>query len=189
MLAPSSLVLVGTTAGEIVALDVMKAWLRVEHDEQDDLIGALVTTAVQRYEAYLNRALMAETWELRLDGFPEGAIALERPPVRSVVSVRYVDGDGALQTLAPEGYRLLGLGTDDARVAPALGAAWPGAYAAEESVLVRFAAGGPTDLPEPIRTALKLRVSNLFEHPDGGGTALSAAERDLLAPYRDPVLA
>ena len=52
---------------EPVTLDVAKAYLRVEHDQDDGLIDSFIAAARASIEAYTSRALVRQKWQLTLN--------------------------------------------------------------------------------------------------------------------------
>jgi uncharacterized phiE125 gp8 family phage protein len=92
----------------------VKAHLRVDFTDDDDLIDALIQAAVSHLDGWtgiLGRCLMEQTWRQDYDAFMP-CMRLPLYPVISVVSVKYDDVDGVEQTIAPSNYDLLvdGLG-------------------------------------------------------------------------------
>src|SRR6185295_19907165 len=57
-------------AVEPVTLAEAKLFLRVEHDDDDDLIAALVAGSRIHVEAQTRRALITQTWRLTRDAWP-----------------------------------------------------------------------------------------------------------------------
>ncbi|MEN0040484.1 MAG: hypothetical protein AAF764_04020 [Pseudomonadota bacterium] len=102
--------LVTAPASPVVDLTTLKAWLRVEHSDEDDLITELEQAAVAVLDGWsglLGRCLVTQTWALDLVDFvgrmmPKGggACGIELPfPDTSEVVVTYLDADGVEQTL------------------------------------------------------------------------------------------
>jgi uncharacterized phiE125 gp8 family phage protein len=185
-----------------VSLDDAKRHLRVDHDDDDGLIAGLVDSAAGNLDSaspgWLGRALRPQTWELRLDAFPCGPIVLPHPPLISVESIKYDDGDGVEQDLVVDvGYRVFAGGAWKSRIEPVYGGSWPWARCDHESVRIRYIAGyAPADgdtpdaLPPPIRAAVLLMVGDLYAHRESvaaGGLAripVSATVDALLTPLR-----
>src|SRR5882672_4533712 len=92
-------------AAEPLLLAETKTHSRISTVSEDALIGAMIAAAREEVENELGRALITQTWEKYLDAFPD-AIELFYPPVQSIVSVKYNDSNGALQTLDPSQYML-----------------------------------------------------------------------------------
>src|SRR6185369_8190715 len=96
----SSLYLIAAPESAVVSLDDMKEHLRVDADntDDDDVIDAFTAATTQHLDGrdgLLGRALIDQTWELRLSWFPcYGLLRLPLPPLIEVVSVKYIDADG-----------------------------------------------------------------------------------------------
>ena len=72
-------------AVEPVTLGEAKAYLRVEHDADDDVIAALIAGARVHVEAQTRRALITQSWRLIRDAWPaDGRVAVL--PCRSASS-------------------------------------------------------------------------------------------------------
>lgn len=181
------LYLITAPTDEVVSLEEAKAQLRITDADSDEMIEALIDAAVMQIDpaggGWLARAIRPQTWELRLDGFPcyyqryvnrAYEMALPYPPLISVDSVKYDDGDGVEQTLVDGvGYRVFGVGSFcKASIAPIYNGSWPTSVRSDpESVRVRFTCGydpsfgnsPPVDqLPAPIKQAVLLMVRYLF---------------------------
>lgn len=187
-----SLHLITAPTEEVVTLAEAKANLRQTSNQFDDLIQALIDSAVAQLDpasnGWLGRALRPQTWELRSDGFPYGYygsgydrnfrrndfLELPYPPLISVVSVKYDDRNGAEQTLVQDtDFRVIGGGLRKSCIAPVFNSVWPSARCDVESVRVQFKCGyataSPDPLPQPIKQAVLLAVRDLW----------SLAERNL----------
>lgn len=182
------LTLVTGPIAEPVTLAEVKLWARIDVAADDDLITALITAARRLLEQQYGRALLTQTWTLSLDEFPGGSgwywswldgrpsryqgtdysrpvIYLPRPPCVSVTSVEYIDGGGTLQTLSSTLYQV-DTTQEPARIAPAYGCVWPVTRCPQtQAVRVTYIAGygdAPGDVPETIKTALKLTVASWY---------------------------
>jgi len=171
-----------------VSLSEAKAHLRVDHDDQDDLITAQIKAATAYLDGYagiLGRALITQTWRQDFAGFA-GRLPLPVSPVIAVVGVSYFDADNVQQTLDPGFYDLFAEARG-AHVTLRPGQSWPATFRRTDAVSVTFTAGYgvAADVPEPIRQAILLIVQRLF---DGADTEIDVAiERTvhaLIAPYR-----
>lgn len=123
-----------------VDLNDAKAQLKLDESvtADDDLITRYIRAAVRRAERFTGRSLITQTLEMVLDTFP-AAIDLPRPPIRSISSITYVDGDGATQTLAADQYVL-----DDNVIRPAFNVTWPTPRNQDRAVTVTYVAGYST---------------------------------------------
>jgi len=165
-----ALIRITAPASDPVTLEETKDHIHVDHDDEDARIADFIRTAAQRLDGRngsLGRCLITQTWKLTLDRFPP-EITVPLPPCQSVTSITYADPDGATQTLDPSEYQVIGLyDADPARIRPAFGKAWPSCRTVAEGIAITFVAGfgdDPEDVPEPIRTAIKMHVGHLFEH-------------------------
>lgn len=151
---------------EPVTLTEAKLHMRVDHDEDDTLIAALVQGAREQVEAMSRRALVTQTLELRLAGWPgSDAILLPRPPLATVTSVKYTDTDNVEQTFASSNYT--------AHTAPEPGGVWlrsgkgwPSASLAPgPSIAVRYTAGygARTAVPQCYKQAILLLAAHWYE--------------------------
>lgn len=204
----ASRALITPPAAPILSLVDAKKHLRVDFSDDDDLIQAMIDTAVAQLDpaagGSLGRALRPQTWELRLHGFATRGIALPYPPLISIVSFKYDDMDGTEQTLvANTDYRILGLGTLQKQVvAPLYNRIWPNARPGPETVRIRFTSGYPAadpdadpvvldTLPPPVFAWLKLYVGSLYENRESfvGGAREAIVELppqvlQMLSTYR-----
>lgn len=154
----------------------------------------LIKAARQACEQELEMSLVAKTLEVAQDSFYQGvgwfdqalwqwrrptAIELTQGPIRSIVSVTYVDSDGNDVVLAADQYRLNSYASPVVLI-PAYNVTWPSARCDVGSVRVRYTVGYPsTDsppevVPEPIRQAMHLCIKHWFENR-------SAVEENTLA--------
>ena len=78
---------------EPVTLAEAKLFLRVEHDDDDDLIAALIAGSRIHIESQTRRALISQTWRLTRDVWPESGRLFVLPvPLVSLVAARiYTD--------------------------------------------------------------------------------------------------
>lgn len=142
MLAPVRTV---APTAHVVSLEEAKLFLRVDGNDEDDLITTLRDMAVEQLDGWagiLGRCLVTQTWRQDLGGFPvEDRIRLPLRPVASVSSVTYYDASNASQTLATSVYA--GPFTDElgAYIVLKFGQSWPVTYAREDAVSVTFVAG------------------------------------------------
>lgn len=160
-------------ASEVVTLQQAKAWLRVDGDEEDALISGLIAAAVAHLDGWsgvLGRALEEQTWERKLDGFPSGDLLLPLGPVVEVVSVAYVNGEGAAQVMPAESYTVE-LHSTCAWVRPVDG--WPEG----RSVAVTWVAG--EGCPEPIRQAIRMLVAHWHRNREAVGPVGAAGVAEI----------
>ena len=156
-------------------------------------IEALTESAVAMLDgpqSKTRRALLSQTWTLCLDSFLT-EIPLRLPPVQSIVSVKYRDTAGYLQTLGASKYKLSGARSWDPIVAPAYGETWPAIRGDKGSVIVEFIAGygsGLGDVPPELRQAIRMLVAHWYAEREAVGFAtphaLPLGVADLIQPFR-----
>lgn len=171
-------------AAEPVTLAEAKLHLRVTDAAEDALIALYITAARESCEDRLDTTLPTTSWRLTLDAFPD-AIRLVRGPLASVDAVRYIDANGALQTLAPQDYTVDTASTLG-YVVPTYGKAWPATRDQVNAVEVDFTAGRAS-VPAPLKAWMLLAVGDMYANREGSTdkptVPHSFADR-LLDPYR-----
>ncbi len=183
----SVVVITGPTHG--ISLAKVKAHLRVDHSDDDTLIAAYVSAVVGHIDGpygWLDRAVFPQTLELRQNVFGSEPIRLPYGPATAITSIKYVDPDGAEQTLSGAGYVL----TNDGFVNLAYNASWPNIRGDAEGVRIRYTAGFAA-LPPAILSAILLMVGDLYAFREtaqigsvSGRIPMSPAVDSLLAPFR-----
>lgn len=142
--------------------------LRVANEGGDnELIYRLIRTATEQAEVYTQRALIPQTWQLILSGFPaSGRIVLPRLPVISVESFSYLDGDGESHTLSGSPAEYLIVTGKRVEVRPLVGESWPtSVYSVPNAVTITYRAGYQhvNQIPAEIITGICLMVGELYK--------------------------
>jgi uncharacterized phiE125 gp8 family phage protein len=136
-----TLKLINGPAEEPVSLALAKLAAKVEHSVDDELFTQILIPGVRRQaEHELNRPLITQEWERVLDAFPCNELKLGKPPVQSIVHVKYIDVDGVERTLASSAYSL-DADTDPGWLCPAIDTVWPDTLVTANAVRVRFLCG------------------------------------------------
>src|SRR3954453_21812188 len=79
-----------------------KAFLRVEHDDDDAVIAALIAAARGHVEALSRRALLVQRWRCVLDAWPaNGRLDPRVGPLGGVIAGRVYDQGNTAHALAP----------------------------------------------------------------------------------------
>jgi uncharacterized phiE125 gp8 family phage protein len=144
-----------------ISLSDAKSFLRVDHDDDDDLISLLIEAGQSHVEAITG---------LKLD---QGAVTMTFPdwlstshfttgPVQSITSISYLDRQGADETLDPDQYALRANGLKAGLRQPA-GIRWPD-HARDESAITIEVVSGYADgeLPAAVRQAALLVLGDLY---------------------------
>lgn len=184
---------VAPPAGEPVAIEELRQFLRVAHEEDDALIARLARAARERVEEETGRALLPQSWRMAAD-VEEGrcasgfrVFALRRPPYLSFIEARIVRDDGTSVALSPDDVRVdaergeVWLRIDAALLAVRrawrpVEIVWRAGYADEDAV------------PDAVKTAILLMTASSYERRDAVGApeaAKPAGVYALLAPFRD----
>lgn len=170
-------------ATEPITTAEAKAFLRVEHAEDDALIGALIAAAREAVERHTARALLTQTRRAYYDA-AEARLPLVLPygPVQSVTAAYTHDAGGTETAVSAGAYYLAG---DRIALSPSTDAAsWPTYERGADALSAVFVAGyGDTaeDVPEQARLAVRYLVADYYENRLSAGEVSPRVER-LLAP-------
>lgn len=188
MLTP---VLVTPPATLAVTLAEVKDHLRIEHDDHDGKLTALIRAAVDHLDGWrgtLGRALITQGWRVDMACFVD-PIRLPLLPIDTAsIAVSYLPSTGgAAVALDPAAIEI----AEDALgvlITRASGASWPSPATRLDAVRVAFDAGyGPSsgDVPPAIRTALTFQVALGYEpHTPAEAEQKQRAIERLLANFR-----
>ena len=164
----------------------------------DPEITGWITAARQYCETFTHRALITQTYDLKLDSFPwnspgyvdagqigVGAIGIPKAPLQSVTSLTYIDTNGAVQTWDSSNYTVdapAGPWAAPGRLVPAWSIYYPVCRTVPNAIVVRFVAGygAASAVPYPIKQAMKLLIGNWYVNHEAG--ALFRGTADVL-PY------
>lgn len=167
-----------------------KAHLRVDHNDEDEKIEALISAATSYLDGrsgVLHRCIVAQTWELTLDEFPTEEIEIPLGPVQSVTAVTYVDLSGATQTVSLTDY-YVDVTSPTAWIVPQI--EWPNTMQAANAVAVSFVAGtSVSSVPAAIKHAILLLVGHWFDNRNAVNvgnisSSLPFTVDALIAPFR-----
>lgn len=158
------------------------------------LISRLITTARQLCEQKLDMSLVEKTLEIAQRSFHcPCPIELPQGPVRSIVSVKYLDADGVDTTLDPSRYRISPYASTVVLMR-AYNVDWPTARCDVDSIRVRYTAGYPSSdsppqtVPKPILQAMHLYIAHYYGHreavDDNTLMELPLGARHLLSDFR-----
>jgi uncharacterized phiE125 gp8 family phage protein len=159
------------------------AHCRVEGEDNDPEIATLaiyLASAVAHVENYTGLKLVTQTIAAKCDSFDDMA-RLPFAPVNTVVSIVYIDTNGATATLDTTVYELRADGLETSiELKP--NQTWP-ARQAGTRIVTTMTVGG-TETADPIRHAILILTSEAFERREpvavGGMTTVDA----LLVNYR-----
>ena len=160
-----------------LTLTEVKLHLRVDHSDEDALIGILQGAAVDTCQQLTGRSIMAQGWKLTLNGWAD-AVRLPYPEISAVSSIKYFDEDGAQQTLDPSMYELIGDAVHKTSGAtyPEL---WDGPGVVEINYTAGYSAGNEAAqqaaVPYGIKAWLLLTIGTLYANRESVQTGVSVA--------------
>lgn len=150
---------------EPVTLAEIKAHSVVDFVDDDALLDIYARTARERVEKDTGICLIDQVWLQGLECF-EDEIKLLKTPNATVVSIKYLDADGAEQTLATEDYAV-GERFGVTRICPAYGKSWPAIRAGLNAITIEFTAGFGEDgnaVPALLKQAIMVMAEHLYEN-------------------------
>jgi uncharacterized phiE125 gp8 family phage protein len=174
---------------EPLSLAEAKAFLRVETDDDDALISALIAAARLHVESQTQLALITQRWRMVFDCWPRhGRIAVRPAPLKAVDAARVFDAGGHAHPIDMQAF------------VPDLGASMLAFMPWSVPVTTRIAAGieidvtvgfgdAAADVPEPLRQAIRLLVAHWYDNrgliaADRESAVMPASAAALIAPYR-----
>ena len=195
--ASMSKTMLSAPAAEPVSLDEAKAWLRIDGNEEDNLVSSLIEAARQMVERQTGLLLISQSWRLGMDKWPSGwPLALPLRPLLAVSAIRVYDHDDQPELIDPASYVLDGA-SDPARLIWRDDHPRPSPGRSCNGIEIDVEAGfgpDPANVPRPLRQAILLLVAHWFENRQplaphdlagrGEGREAPHMVRELLAPWR-----
>lgn len=147
-----------------IHLDELKDAARIDHTEHDAQLTAYLAEATDKLDGYsglLGRALVEQTWRLKLPCWPQ-RVRLPLLPVLSVARVGYFDSLGVGKTFAE--WRLVEA-DGWSWVEPETDSSWPTTAARSDAIEIDFVAGygAPGDVPPTLRGAIQLYAARRYD--------------------------
>ena len=176
-----------------VSMEDAKSHLRVDHADDDLMIGAYLMAAIEGLDgpgSLLNRGLITQAFACDLPCFPCGQIDLPMCSVTEVTTIKYLDSDGVSQTVPDTVWQLVTDNRFTAYLALKAGQVWPDTFGQDAAVSIEFKSGfGDTadDVPFPIKAAILLRTADLYKNREQTGDRQSyenPSYATLIASYR-----
>lgn len=134
---------------------------------QNDVIDSLIYSAEKYVEQWIGKTLVDTTYTYYFDSFNE---CLDFPigNVSSITSVEYIDSTEAYVVLSNTVYDLDNKSIVN-KITLKYGQEFPTPLPLPNAVRVTFVAGfgDASDVPEPIKTAVKIMVASMFEFREG----------------------
>ncbi|WP_108395761.1 head-tail connector protein [Devosia submarina] len=166
--------LLAGAAQEPVSLAEAKAYLRLDDEAEDGLVATLIGAARLHVEGITGRALLAQTWRMVLDQWPQnGQVKLPVTPFISVEQIIAYNNDGIGHTVPLAQFAR----EPDRLVLPRQLNGVP-VLRERHAIEIDYVAGfgtEPEDVPADLRQALLALVAYWFEHRDAVIVAGSGA--------------
>lgn len=150
-----------------VSIAECKRHMRIEHSDDDEIIGSLINVAVNYLDVtgMLGKAMITQTWAEYVD-FHATTVHLSITPVQSVSSIQYYDVNNVLQTDTLSNYYIIGT-KGYKTIYPKSGYSWPVTFKRDDAIKITYVVGfGDTaeSVPETVRHAIKMLVANYYEN-------------------------
>lgn len=174
---------------EPVDLDYLRDHLRIDDNEQDSYLSALLQSARDTAEQFIDGIIADREFELKLDAFSSEIILPCRPVDPSTITISYVAQDETTQTVDSFDYKSTDFGTS---IFPKVGESWPGTRRVSDAVTITFEAGfnaAKGEVPAAIKHAVVMIAATLYslpqDHIPGGGlSAVPMSSKFLLQPFK-----
>jgi uncharacterized phiE125 gp8 family phage protein len=181
-------ILLTPPAAEPLSLAEAKAFLRLETADDDPLIAAFISAARLHVETQTGLALITQSWRMALDCWPaNGRIAVRPAPLQALTAARVFDFDGEARAIDIQAF------VPDASTSTLSFIPWamPMPTRIAAGIELDIAAGFgdvASDVPEPIRQAIRILVAHWHENRAiVAGAEVAPAPSNaaaLIAPYR-----
>lgn len=147
----------------ILSLEECKAHLRVDDDDEDDLIAVFRDAAIDFVERHCAVKLKSTTGIMWVaDHFPResrAVLPLSMGPVTEITNVTWLDRSGAAASVLPSTLRI----TPRGDVLPAIGGTWPSNVGGDVSI--EFTAGYADGTSPPgLLSAVRLFLGHLYKN-------------------------
>jgi uncharacterized phiE125 gp8 family phage protein len=194
-----SILVTAEPAEEPITTAEAKSQARIDIADDDTLVASFIVAARLEAESWLGRRLVTQTIDTFFDCWPHvayytgtrQAIHLPGGPAQSITHIKYYDADGTLTTWDAASYYtdLNGLSP---RIALASGYSYPTLQTNRPAAIqVRSVVGygAASAVPAGIKTAIAMRVADLYEHREARLDAnMNAADNPtwvaIMSPYR-----
>ena len=152
-------------SNEAVLLAEAKSFLKIDSDDENDLITILSQAAREMVEMRTGRSLITQTRTIKMDYFPmTDTILLPNGPVASVSSVKYYDEDEVLQTMSATDY-WVDITSGISRIV--VKDNWPSTEDMPNAVVIVYVCGygaSSSYVPKPLKQAIYLIMAHLYEN-------------------------
>ncbi len=181
--------LITPPSAEPLTLAEVKAHLRLDGGDEDELLLSLMKTAQAFLEGETGLCLIAQSWRLYLDRWPrDGVMRILKSPLQAIQSVTVYGLDGEAVDVSLEDHLLDGAGRP-ARL-------WlrdpPSPGRAVNGIEIDFSAGygeAGTDVPDTLKRAMLIHIGHMFAFrgvisADQQPAGVPDGYERLIAPFR-----
>lgn len=170
------------TAPEVISLAVAKDHLKVDGDDENELISSYIDAAIEHAENYTGISIKEALYEYRFSSFPSEFL-FKTNPVQSIDSIVYLDENNAEQTLDASKYELVQ--TDRYFSTIIFEDDLPTLAASQKAVIINVSTGfEESKTPAVIKSAILLILGALYENRQDKIQKLPTASQSLLGAYR-----
>ncbi|HQY89783.1 MAG TPA: head-tail connector protein [Tepidisphaeraceae bacterium] len=160
MAAIGSITVVEEPENEPVTVPEMRDHCRIDVNDDNEYLAALIVAARRYFENRTGLLLAQQTIRQRHHCFPCGMIRLQRMPVSSV-EVKYIDADGAEQTLDDDAIQTNFEDTIPA-IAPSPGTSWPATESGRLGAVWIDIEGGYETCPADLKQGVKMLAAHWY---------------------------
>jgi len=160
-----------------VTLTEAKDHLVVDGDLDNTKIGGYLLAATAFIEADTGLKLNTQTWQIICDTWSEAAEVLPFGNLQMVSSIVYNGSDDISHVLSADYYHVAGIGSTDGKVVFLDSFSAPSLYPVEP-IIIEFDCGYSKSnvMPENLKAAILLKLSELYEDTDTSNTVTSLCE-------------
>ncbi len=179
-------ILLAGPASEPLSVDDVRAWLKLETRDEDALLSAMIKAARSAVEQATRRALILQSWRLRLPRWPqEGEVRLPISPILAIDAVRRFDAAGNAVLVDLGAFNWSGSHLSLRRDSGVQGSL---CFAVEIDVKAGYGANA-SDVPEALRQGMRMLIAHWYAHRfeglhEASVTHFPAGIAGLIMPYR-----
>lgn len=171
-----------TVAPTLYALTKDEAQRHLRLTDEDIPVTGYLASATADAESFCERALLTQTYTLKLDEFWSGDLELPKPPLQSVTSIVYATDSGtSTSTVATTVYEV-DSDSEPGRIRLKPDQSWPtDIYDRANAVTITFVAGWTSEalVPSEIKQAVRMILGHFEKNAEGVVTGTIATELPL----------
>ena len=175
------LVITVEPAEEPVTLAEASLFMRYTGSLQNAVVTALIVAARKDVESWTNKTMVTTTYEYYTNDLCD-EILIPTGTIQSITSITYQDSADATQTLTSTLYKLDNKSIQNKVFRDPL-ETYPEVLVQPNAVKITFDAGfgAASAVPENLKTVIKMRVAELFEHREANTTASRQPNEAMMA--------